>query len=74
MLSFQIVESGRTINIFCDAKGVAVLLRTLAQLVEERATHVHLWTETATGGQLSEKTPFGEQAVKEVVIDYQEGD
>jgi len=73
MLSFQITNAGRSINVDCDAKGMAVLLGALAQLVGERASHVHLWTATASGGQLSDKTPWGEDAVSEVKINYQEG-
>jgi hypothetical protein len=74
MLSFQISNSGRTINVDCDAKGMAVLLGALARLVGDRASHVHLWTAAASGGQLSEKTPWGDDAVSEVIINYQEGD
>jgi hypothetical protein len=74
MLSFQIINSGRTINVDCDAKGMAILLKALAQLVGDRASHVHLWTAAASGGQLSDKTPWGEDAVPEVIINYQEGD
>ncbi len=73
MLSFQIDASGK-INIDCDAKGMAILLGALAKLVGERASHVHLWTAAATGGVLNEKTPFGDEAVREVIINYQEGD
>jgi len=74
MLSFQIDDSGRKINVACDAKGMAILLGALAKLVGERASHVHLWTAAATGGVLSEKTPWGDEAVPEVIINYQEGD
>jgi hypothetical protein len=74
MLSFQISDSGRKINVDCDAKGMAILLGALTKLVGERASHVHLWTTGVTGGVLSEKTPWGEEAVSEVIINYQEGD
>ena len=57
MLSFQIDDSGRKINVDCDAKGMAILLGALARLVGERASHVHLWTAAASGGVLNEKTP-----------------
>jgi hypothetical protein len=33
-----------------------------------------LWTAAATGGVLNEKTPWGDEAVREVIINYQEGD
>jgi hypothetical protein len=74
MLSFQITDSGRKINVDCDAKGMAILLGALAKLVGERASHLHLWTSAASGGVLSEKTPWGEDAVREVIINYAEGD
>jgi hypothetical protein len=74
MLSFQITDSGRKINVYCDAKGMAILLGALAKLVGERASHLHLWTAAAPGGVLSEKTPWGDDAVPEVIINYAEGD
>ncbi|MEA2975834.1 MAG: hypothetical protein QOF19_1354 [Alphaproteobacteria bacterium] len=70
MLSFQSTDSGRKINIDCDSQGMAVLLGALARLIGERASHLHLWTASASGGQLSDKTPWGEDAVPEVVINY----
>jgi hypothetical protein len=74
MLSFQVDDSGRKINVDCDAKGMAILLGALAKLVGERASHVHLWTVAASGGVLNEKTPHGDEAIPEVIINYQEGD
>ncbi len=74
MLSFQISDSGPKINIDCDAKGMAILLGVLAKLVGARASHVHLWTVGASGGVLNDKTPSGDEAVPEVIINYQEGD
>jgi hypothetical protein len=74
MLSFQITDSGNKINIDCDAKGMAILLGALAKLIGERASHLHFVTAAASGGVLSEKTPWGEDAVREVIINYAEGD
>jgi hypothetical protein len=75
MLSFQVDDSGRRkINVFCDAKGMAILLGALAKLVGERASEAHLWTAAATGGVLNDKTPWGDEAVPEVRINYAEGD
>lgn len=74
MLSFQITDSGRKINVYCDAKGVAILSGALARLVAERSSHLHLWTAAATGGVLNDKTPWGDDAVPEVIINYAEGD
>lgn len=53
---------------------MAILLGALAKLVGERASEVHLWTAAATGGVLNDKTPWGDEAVPEVRINYAEGD
>ena len=74
MLSFQIDDSRRKIKVDCNAEGMAILLGALAKLVGERASHIHLWTVTASGGVLNDKTPWGDEAVPEVIINYQEGD
>ena len=70
MLSFQIKDA-ETINIICDAEGMSVLLAALAKLIGERASHVHLRGGNGNA-DLDLKTPFGEDAVSEVVIDYAE--
>ena len=72
MLSFQVADTGRTVKVFCDAKGMAILLSALAKLVGERASHVHLRTPGEGGNDLNEKTPWGEEAALEVMIQYQE--
>jgi hypothetical protein len=42
MLSFQIDDSGRKINVDCDAKGMAILLGALAKLWgKERPTFIY---------------------------------
>jgi hypothetical protein len=68
MLSFQITKSGAAIQIECDAEGMSVLLRTLAELIGEHASHRHLMG----GTDLSATTPWGEKAVGEVIIGYAE--
>ena len=74
MLSFQITRAGNTIQIDCDAEGIATLMGALAKLVGERASHTHLLTPSAGGNDLNEKTPWGKEAVPEVIISYAEGD
>jgi hypothetical protein len=73
MLSFRIVDPG-TIEIDCDAQGMATLMGALAKLVGERASHVHLRGPSMGGKQLSEEAPDGRPAIGEVVISYAEGD
>jgi hypothetical protein len=55
-------------------KTMAILLGVLAKLVGARASHAHLWTVGASDGVLNDKTPSGDEAVPEVIINYQEGD
>ena len=74
VLSFQITRAGKTIQIDCDREGIATLIGALAKLVGERASHTHFLTPRAGGNHLSEKTPWGEEAVPEVLINYAEGD
>jgi hypothetical protein len=72
MLSFRIVDSA-TIEIDCDAAGMATLMGALAKLVGERASHVHLCAPPR-GKALSDETIHGEPAATEVIINYAEGD
>jgi hypothetical protein len=78
MLSFQIIDSGKAvrkgIQINCDAAGISVLMGALAKLVGERASHLHLCGPSAGGSDLVETTPWGKEAVYEVIITYVEGD
>jgi hypothetical protein len=73
MLSLRIVDSG-TIEIDCDRQGMATLMGTLAKLVGEGASHVHLRGPSMNGKDLSEQSPYGDPAVQEVIISYAEGD
>jgi hypothetical protein len=70
MLSFQVVTNGNTVQIYCDHKGMAMLLEKLAALVRDPG-HIHLRSQLSGGNELSEKCPFGEPALSEVIIDYQ---
>jgi hypothetical protein len=77
MLSFQINKRahGEVIQIACDAPGMSVLLKALATLIGETASHVHLRGPKASGSDLNETSPWGNTAVSEVIIDYaQQGD
>jgi hypothetical protein len=72
MLSFRIVDSA-TIEIDCDAQGMATLMGALAKLVGARASHLHLCAPPR-GKDLGAETPYGQPAVSEVIISYAEGD
>jgi hypothetical protein len=72
MLSFSLDESGKQIQIHCDAKGMATLLDRLAGLVRERASRAHLRGPESGGRDLDANTPL--DAITSVVIDYAEGD
>jgi hypothetical protein len=72
-LSFQIInpvnpkdkinQKGKSIQVYADTEGVDALIVELTKL-RETAEHVHLTARSA----LDEKTPFGEEAVFEVII------
>ena len=69
MLSFEVLDGGQKIQIFCNQDGMARLLENLASLVRHGG-HTHLWGPAAGGDALSDVTPFGDPAVAEVVIDF----
>jgi hypothetical protein len=68
VLSFQLTNSNKAIQIDCDEQGLRVLLDLLEKARAQG--HIHLWTPSNGGHELSEKTPFGEAAIGEVVISY----
>jgi hypothetical protein len=65
MLSFQIKNESRTIEVNCDDAGIAQLVEVLMRL-RGSGNHVHLLSPSCGGNQLGEKTPDGEDAVGEV--------
>lgn len=69
MLSFELVDEGRTIQIYCDQVGMTALLDALAGLRRDTG-HVHLRGPDAGGTALDSQSPFGTPAVAEVIIDY----
>ncbi|WP_284268567.1 hypothetical protein [Bradyrhizobium iriomotense] len=69
MLSFQIKNENRTIEISCDNAGISQLVEVLTRL-RGSGNHVHLLTPSCGGSQLSEKTPYGENAIGEVIISH----
>jgi hypothetical protein len=72
MISFQTCNGGKVIRIDCDDSGIDILLSVLAEL-RGSGSHVHLYAPAAkSDGRtvLSDKTPFGEEAVSEVIIGH----
>ena len=67
MLSFQITNSGREIQIYCDEAGITILIDSLNRL-RSSPGHIHLLTPSNGGRELNEQTPWGDAAVAEVVI------
>ena len=69
MLSFSIKDDGRSIQIYCDKEGVLALIAALEEVRAEES-HTHLFAPSRGGQDLSDKSPFGEAAVSEVVISF----
>ena len=69
MLSFQLTNDNRTIQVHCDDPGVSALIEVLEQL-RGSGNHVHLRSAKDGGKVLSDTTPFGELAIREVIITH----
>jgi hypothetical protein len=69
MLSFQIINEGRGIQIGCDEQGMATLIGALEK-IRPTGGHVHLRTPSNGGRELSEQTPWGKETVGEVIITW----
>ena len=66
MLSFEFANNGRAIQIYCDSQGIAALIGALEKV--RSSGHLHLWTPSNGGRDLSEKNPWGKPAISEVII------
>ena len=66
MLSFEITESGKTIQIHIDSNGLSILQRALDNL--KKHGHIHLRSPPSGGSELNDVTPWGNPAVQEVII------
>lgn len=71
MLSFQITENAKVIEICCDDDGINELIDVLSKL-RGSGSHIHLYAPSIGGSvsPLSDTTPFGEPAVSEVIITH----
>lgn len=69
MLSFQIAESGKFIQVNCDAFGLDSLISALEKYRDTGGEgHLHLRAPSAGGSLLSDTTPYGKDAVCEVIV------
>jgi hypothetical protein len=66
MLSFEIIESGKAIQIYADDDGL-LLLRTALERVMS-AGHLHLRSSANGGTELNDANPWGQTAIGEVII------
>jgi hypothetical protein len=57
MLSFQLANEGRAIEISLDEQGMAALIKALER-VRADGDHIHLCTPSNDGHDLSEKNPW----------------
>lgn len=69
MIGFTIREKENAIGICCDEDGIAALIEALEQLRSNRG-HLHLRSPARGGHTLAEKTPWGEDAIAEVIITW----
>lgn len=65
MLSFSLTKD-RALQVDCDAEGLKALSDALERA--RKSGHTHLRAPSAGGKQLSDATPFGQQAIGEVII------
>ena len=68
MLSFEVTNSGKSIQVDCDSEGLGILIAALEEFKTKDLSHVHLRAPSAGGHVLSDKTPWGKEAVGEVII------
>ena len=66
MLSFEIMNDGKAIQICCDGEGLETLIQALARV--RQLGHLHLRAPSAGGRALNDQTPFGDRAIAEVTI------
>jgi hypothetical protein len=67
MLSFQVIDAGRAIQVHCDAQGLATLISSLEKL-RTAAGHIHLRSGANGGSEPNETTPCDDEAIGEVIV------
>jgi hypothetical protein len=66
MLSFELVETGKAIQIFADGEGLSLLQRALERV--RSSGHAHLLTTANGGKELNDANPWGKATIGEVII------
>jgi hypothetical protein len=66
MLSFEMTESGKAIQIFADDEGLSLLQKALERVTS--AGHLHLRSSANGGKGLSDVNPWGKPSIGEVII------
>jgi hypothetical protein len=66
MLSFEVIESGKAIQIFADDEGLSILRKALEQVTT--SGHLHLRSIANGGKELDEVNPWRKAAIGEVII------
>jgi hypothetical protein len=66
MLSFEIIQSGKTIQIYADTDGLLILRKALERVTS--AGHLHLRSSANGGKELNDANPWGQAAIGEVII------
>jgi hypothetical protein len=66
MLSFEVIEQGSVIQIYCDQEGLQILKNRLEDAA--RLGHVHIRSLRSGGNDLNLETPWGKPAIGEVII------
>jgi hypothetical protein len=66
MLSFEVIESGKAIQIYADDNGLSVLRKALDRVVT--SGHIHLLSIASGGKELDDSNPWGKAAIGEVII------
>lgn len=66
MLSFELIESDKAIQISADEEGLSLLRNALDQVTG--AGHLHLLSAANGGNELYDVTPSGKAAIGEVII------
>lgn len=66
MLSFEIIESGKAIQIYADDDGLLLLRQALERVTS--AGHLHLRSSANGGTELNDANPWGQAAIGEVII------
>lgn len=69
MLSFEVAEHGKTIQVCCDAEGMKTLVSALER-IRASGGHIHLCAPSCGGHELNDNTPWSTEAIGEVIFTW----